>query len=287
MFRKVLIIILCCLPTVMADAEKKYDLTWRFRKGLVNIMPEKSVIDRQIFMVDGDKEKLIEAEKMTFQGTAHWKVENVINKKQAAVLNIIEGEKLEVVKNGKKFRYDPNKDWSEQDEALLPYKQRVGFGIAFLLDIDTQKVLVTWDVKKQEDGSYKREMYRGKQDPYDLGTAYKQLVNKKVAIGHTWTLQRKTTQGFIYNYRYTFAGVVRHKGKSVAKIEVGGDILWNNLKIGAISGEMLHDYKTRLMREYKVSESVEQVTEQNGKKYIRRVVVDIHWYLKKTNATQQ
>ena len=116
MFRKVLIIMFCCLPVIMADAKKKYDLTWRFRKGLVNIMPEKSVIDRQIFMVEGDKEKLIESEKMTFQGTAHWKVENVINKKQAAVLNIIEGEKLEVVKNGKKFRYDPNKDWSEQDE---------------------------------------------------------------------------------------------------------------------------------------------------------------------------
>ncbi|WP_372371427.1 hypothetical protein [Candidatus Uabimicrobium sp. HlEnr_7] len=288
MLNRIFLLVVCCLSvSLMADSKKEYDLTWQFRKGLVNIMPEKSSILSETFILENGKETKINSLEVNFQRTAHWTVENVINKSQAAVLNIIEGHKLEVIENGKRFKYDPNKSWSEQDSIIQQYKERLGSGVAFLLDIQTQKVLVTWDINKQGDGTYKREMYRGKKDPYELGAAYKQLVNKKVAVGHTWTLQRTTGQGFLYNYNYTFSDVVRYKKKLVAKIEVQGDILWNNLKLGTITGEMLHDFKTRLMKKYKITEKVEQVSEKGGKKYIRRFVVNTEWYLSKTNSEKK
>lgn len=278
---------LLCTSFLVCENEKTYDLTWRFRKGLVNIMPNKSVIKTEMFVVENGKENLIDSEISTAQATAHWTVERVIRDRQAAVLNIIEGQKLNVTKNGEVYKYNSNQSWDDQDPILQKYKMQVGVGVAFLLDIKNQKVLVTWDLLPQKNGTYKREMVRGKTDPYEMGISYKQLVNKKVAIGHTWELERKLEQGFVYKYKYTFSKIIKYKKKPVAKIDVTGGIFWGNTQLGTIKGEMLHDYKTRLMRKHKMLEKIEQITTKNGKKYIRRMEISSEWRLKKTNATKK
>ncbi|WP_372364632.1 hypothetical protein [Candidatus Uabimicrobium sp. HlEnr_7] len=285
---KIFILIIFVISTLIhTSAQKEYDLIWRIRKGLVNVMPEKNIIETQTFVVNGDNETLTETQKTSLVSTIYWTTENIIGKDKVSIRIMVEGKKLKIKKNDITYQYKPHKPWEEQSEIFLPYKKRMGYGVVVLLDVAKQDVLVTWDLKKQDNGTYKREMYRGARDPYYISSSYKQLINKRVPIGAKWQTERLTTNGFTYKYNYTFSQIKKYRGEPVAKVDIEGSVLLNNINIGTIKGYFLHDYKVRLMRYYKLHTITESRYTKDKKKYLQTMSLKTEWKLTKTNASEE
>ncbi|WP_372370952.1 hypothetical protein [Candidatus Uabimicrobium sp. HlEnr_7] len=285
----IIVIFLSCL-----GAEEKYDLIWRFRNGLVNIMPQKFTIEKKLYLIspNGDKTK-VETEEGVVNNTIYWKVENVINDSQALVVNLVKDGKIKIKKNGETHKLSMTNPLKNMDKALQPpfknYQALTHGGMAFLLDIEQQKVLVTWILHIQEDGSYKKEMFKGKQDPHGMSGQYQQLINQKVSIGTEWDMTRTDFRGFTYKNHYTFERITSYKGKPVAEVKAEGEIFLGNNLIGRVNGYYYHDYKTRLMLFYEMNEQVDQIIirkDENNqeKKYLLEIHVKNEFVLQETNA---
>lgn len=290
---KILILLLSCCIFLPIQAEKKYDMIWLFRKGLVNIMPQKLEITNTAYLLKNGKKKKVAFEKAKVTNTIHWKIENVINNSQALIVNLVRDGKIKVTKNGKTSTLSMKNPLKNMKKALLPpfnrYQALSHGGMAFLLDLKKQEVTVTWILHIKKDGTYRREMVKGQKDPHGMTGAHRQLINQRVAIGTEWDIERTDMRGFTYKNHYVFEKITKYKGKSVGKVVVSGKIFLGSVEIGKVKGYYFHDYRKRLMRFLKMEEHVEQIVEQKGKngeikKHLLDILFKYEWYLKKTNA---
>lgn len=287
----------------LASAQETFPLQWRFEKGMANVNRQFMQTQTTRTVLQKDMKPSKRAPDVTTVSTKCvllWEVPEITSKNEAVVTIYSRGGIIEVKKGSvtNTCEVDKPEDAKKLEEAIFkPYVPAVKESIAFLINLTTTKVSATWQLKEKgkkpgdKPGTSKVEYERETMklpDPYNMESAFKQLPNKVVPVGHEWKLERSyMVTSFSYNYKFVKAEV--YQGWKVARIAVTGEIKKSGKKIGDIQGHILFAYEHGVMIENQTTETMEETfpataTQKEIGGTVVKTVRNVHTNLMKTNV---
>lgn len=295
--RYCLLLVLILGGTNYLFAQETYPLKWRFEKGQTS--HSRQIIDtetsRTLLQKDLKTPKQpAEVSKVSARALIYWQCPEIMPNQDAVVTIMFRKGFLEYTKGKAVITCDvesPKDVEKLQTPAFKPYLHEVKDGIAFMINLKDAKVKATWILKqtkqtpgkdKQTKVQYERELVEGIPDRFNMESAFKQLPNKDVPVGHEWQLLR-SYEVTSFEYRFKFAKIETVKGQKIATIEITGEIKKAGKKVGTIKGTYYLSLALGVMFQQKLTETMEEIYPTPGVKdvggmqvkTIREISVDL------------